>query len=162
MIEKIEVSFPGAKRVDAKIGNMAIATDQSLENGGTETAPEPFLLFLASIATCAGIYALEFLQARDLSSEGMALTMGCEWDEKKRAIEIGFEPPENLYGHRNQVDELESLAPPSLRFDSVYALFVFVQFFTVWFDRCRMNRLADKAGEKKKKEHAHPDVVDHF
>ena len=87
MDKRIDVSFPGGKKVDAKIGNMAIATDQSVENGGTETAPEPFQLFLASIATCAGIYALEFCKAREVPSEGMALTMHCEWDEKKHAIE---------------------------------------------------------------------------
>jgi putative redox protein len=87
MSGKIDVTFPGGKRVDAAIGGMLIRTDQTVENGGTETAPEPFELFLASIATCAGIYALEFCQARELSSEGMALTMHCEWDEKKHAIE---------------------------------------------------------------------------
>jgi putative redox protein len=87
MKETIEVSFPGGKRVDAKIKNMIVPTDQSVERGGRGTAPEPFQLFLASIATCAGIYALEFCQAREVPSEGMALTVSYEWDEKKRAIE---------------------------------------------------------------------------
>jgi uncharacterized OsmC-like protein len=87
MSKKIEVHFPGGKRIDAKIGDFIVHTDQSPENGGEATAPEPFQLFLASIATCAGIYALEFCQARELSSEGMALTMSFEWDEKKYAIE---------------------------------------------------------------------------
>jgi uncharacterized OsmC-like protein len=87
MSKKIEVGFPGGKRVDARIGEFILQTDQSPEEGGGGTAPEPFQLFLASIATCAGIYALEFCQARELSSEGMALTMSYEWDEKKHAIE---------------------------------------------------------------------------
>jgi ribosomal protein S12 methylthiotransferase accessory factor len=87
MLKEIEVSFPVGKRIDARIGDFIVHTDQSSENGGEETAPEPFQLFLASIATCAGIYALEFCRARELSSEGMALTMSYEWDEKKHAIE---------------------------------------------------------------------------
>jgi len=87
MSGKIDVTFAGGKRVDAVIEGMLIRTDQTVENGGTGTAPEPFQLFLASIATCAGIYALEFCRARELSSEKMALTMHCEWDEKKHAIE---------------------------------------------------------------------------
>jgi putative redox protein len=87
MSGKIDVTFPGGKRVNATIGGMLIRTDQTVENGGTGTAPEPFQLFLASIATCAGIYALEFCRARELSSERMTLTMHCEWDEKKHAIE---------------------------------------------------------------------------
>jgi len=86
-LKEITVSFPGGKRIDAKIGDFVVHTDQTLANGGEETAPEPFQIFLASIATCAGIYALEFCQARELSSEGMALTMNCEWDEKKHVIE---------------------------------------------------------------------------
>lgn len=87
MSGKIDVSFPGGKRVDATIGDMTIHTDQTFENGGTGTAPEPFQLFLASIATCAGIYALEFCQAREIPSEGMTLSMSYEFDEKKQLVE---------------------------------------------------------------------------
>jgi len=85
MLQKIyEVSFPGGKRVDAITGNLRIQTDQSRENGGEESAPEPFQLFLASIATCAGIYALGFCQARALNTEGLGIKMSCEWDENRK------------------------------------------------------------------------------
>ncbi len=57
MIKTIEVGFPGGKRVDAIIDDRLIQTDQRAENGGEGSAPEPFELFLASIATCAGIFA---------------------------------------------------------------------------------------------------------
>jgi putative redox protein len=87
MEKTIAVEFPGGKRVDARMGGVVIHTDQTKENGGEGTAPEPFQLFLASIATCAGIYAVEFCRARGLSGEGMTLTMSYEWDEKKHAIE---------------------------------------------------------------------------
>ena len=53
----IDVQFPGGKKIDAKIGDVLINTDQSVMAGGEGSAPEPFQLFLASIATCAGIYA---------------------------------------------------------------------------------------------------------
>ena len=83
----IDVHFPGGKKVDARIGDMLVRTDQAKENGGEETAPEPFQLFLASIATCAGIYALEFCQAREIPAEGMALTLSYEFDVKKQICE---------------------------------------------------------------------------
>ncbi len=86
-MKSIEVSFPGGKRVDAKIGEMVIQTDQSRESGGEGSAPEPFTLFLASIATCAGFYALGFCQTRGISMDGTSLTMGYEWNEKKHACE---------------------------------------------------------------------------
>src|SRR5215471_4208280 len=58
----IEVSFPGGKRVDAQVGEFAIRTDQPEALGGAGTAPTPYDLFLASLATCAGIYVLGFCQ----------------------------------------------------------------------------------------------------
>ncbi len=85
MAKIIDVSFPGGKVVDARIGETVIKTDQSVKNGGDASAPEPFQLFLASIATCVGIYALEFCLARKLSLDGLSLRMICDRDpEVKR------------------------------------------------------------------------------
>lgn len=80
----IEVSFPGNKKVDAKIGEQIIKTDQSLLNGGDGSAPEPFQLFLTSIAACAGIYALNFCQTRNLSTDGLGLVMECDFDQEAK------------------------------------------------------------------------------
>ena len=80
----VEVSFPDGKKIDAKIGEFTINTDQAIANGGDESAPEPFQLFLASIATCAGIYALSFCQSRNIPPDGMSLSMECDWDEDKK------------------------------------------------------------------------------
>ncbi|MBX7196756.1 MAG: OsmC family protein [Sandaracinaceae bacterium] len=74
MSSSIEVSFPGGLRVDAQLGNHVIRTDQPASGGGEDSAPAPFDLFLASIATCAGIYALGYCRARNLSTEGLKLT----------------------------------------------------------------------------------------
>ncbi len=80
----VEVNFPDGKKIDAKIGEFTINTDQAIANGGDESAPEPFQLFLASIATCAGIYALSFCQSRNIRPDGMSLSMECDWDEDKK------------------------------------------------------------------------------
>lgn len=82
--ETLEVSFPGGKRVDARIGGFVIRTDQSVRAGGEASAPEPFDLFLASIATCAGIFALSFCQSRHIDSEGLGVRMECEWDSARK------------------------------------------------------------------------------
>jgi len=84
--ETIEVEFPGGKRVDARVGSFLIETDQSVKGGGEASAPEPFGLFLASIASCAGIYALGFCQSRKLSTEGLGLKMLCDRDDAKKMI----------------------------------------------------------------------------
>jgi len=80
----LDVSFPGGKRVDAKMGEFVIKSDQPAFYGGDGSAPEPFQLFLASIATCAGIYALSFCQSRRINTDSMSLTMECAWDEEKK------------------------------------------------------------------------------
>jgi putative redox protein len=70
---RIHVSFPGGKRVDAVIGSQTIRTDQSVAHGGEGSAAEPFDLFLASLATCAGLYVLIFCQTRDIPTEQLSL-----------------------------------------------------------------------------------------
>ena len=81
MVEHIEIQFPGGQRVDARMRDLVIQTDQTVEHGGAGSAPQPFDLFLASIATCAGIFALKFCQARDLPTEGLSLSM--DWQGHK-------------------------------------------------------------------------------
>jgi ribosomal protein S12 methylthiotransferase accessory factor len=94
----IEVSFPGGKRVDAQIGEFAVRTDQPEELGGGGSAPPPYDLFLASLATCAGIYVLGFCQARRIRTEGLRLTQRHEYDpDTKLARRIRIEvqlPPD--------------------------------------------------------------------
>ena len=76
----MKVYFPGGKRVYADYGGFTIETDQPARGGGDDSAPAPFDLFLASIGTCAGIYALGFMQQRGIDPEGSSLTMTPQFD----------------------------------------------------------------------------------
>jgi ribosomal protein S12 methylthiotransferase accessory factor len=95
---EIEVTFPGGKRVDAKVGELVVRTDQPVEAGGAGSAVAPFDLFLASIATCAGIYVLGFCQARGLPMDGISLREHVELDAATKL-------PEHI--------RLELVLPPS-------------------------------------------------
>ena len=77
----VEVTFPGGKRVDARVGEFVVHTDQPRESGGDGTAPGPFDLFVASIGACAGIYVLGFCQARGLSTDGVRITQHLDYDD---------------------------------------------------------------------------------
>ncbi|HEX6245056.1 MAG TPA: OsmC family protein [Polyangiales bacterium] len=95
----IELSFPGGKRVVAQVGAHRVETDQPVGLGGQDSAPAPYDLFLASLATCAGIYALGFLQARGLSSEGLGLRQRVVFDSAThlpRSIQLELTPPPDL------------------------------------------------------------------
>jgi len=78
----IEVNHAGGKKIDATFGKFTVNTDQSVKGGGDETAPEPFACFLASLATCSGIYVVGFCQKRDISTDGIRLIQDHIFDEK--------------------------------------------------------------------------------
>ena len=58
-----------------------------IEIGGNGSAPEPFTLFLTSIATCAGLYALNFCQVREIPTDTMSLSMRYDFDLKTKRCE---------------------------------------------------------------------------
>jgi putative redox protein len=80
------VSFPGGVAVDATYKGHTIRTDQPVKAGGGDAAMAPFDLFLASIATCMGLYALRFCQERNLPTEGLGLTLEPVRDEEKKMV----------------------------------------------------------------------------
>ena len=82
----MKIYFPGGKRVYADYGGFTIETDQPARGGGDDSAPAPFDLFLASIGTCAGIYALGFMQQRGIDPEGSKLTMRTHFDPEAGLI----------------------------------------------------------------------------
>lgn len=89
METSIDVSFTGGKKMAARVGDKTITTDVPSEIGGNGTAPAPFTLFLTSIATCAGLYALNFCEARQIPTDDMALSMRYDFDlVKKRCEEL--------------------------------------------------------------------------
>lgn len=81
---EINVTFPGGSKVNAELDGQVVRTDQPVSAGGEGSAPTPFEYFLASLATCAGIYVLSFCQSREIPTEGLALNQ-----------QMTFEPTED-------------------------------------------------------------------
>ena len=87
-VRAIAVSFPGGVAVEADVKGHRVRTDQPPPLGG-DSASSPFDLFLASIATCMGFYALRFCQERGIATEGLGLSLDTVRDvEKKRLSTI--------------------------------------------------------------------------
>jgi putative redox protein len=80
---EILVDFPGGARVDAHFDNFTVPTDQP----PVASAPMPFDLFLASIATCAGIYVLGFCQKRGLPTDGIQIVQRTHTDPATGMVE---------------------------------------------------------------------------
>jgi putative redox protein len=97
------VDFPGGTKVDAHFSGFTVNSDQPLP-GGENSAPSPFLLFLASLATCAGYYVLSYCQQHQISTEGIRVVQSMQTDRAtghldKVTIEIQVPPtfPEKYY-----------------------------------------------------------------
>jgi putative redox protein len=78
----MEITFDGGKVVTAHTHGHILRTDQPLDNGGGNTAPAPFDLFLASIGTCAGIYVKSFCDNRNIPADGIKIIQSHEWDQE--------------------------------------------------------------------------------
>jgi ribosomal protein S12 methylthiotransferase accessory factor len=96
---ELNVQFSGGSRVDASFSGFVVQTDQPVGAGGEGSAPTPFALFLASLATCAGIYVLGFLRQRGLPTQDVRLIQHVHSDRSSGMvdnIEIEIRVPEGF------------------------------------------------------------------
>ena len=100
---ELKVKLEGAKRVSTQIGDHLIMTDQPVKHGGTNEAPAPYDLFLASIATCAGFYIQSYCENKNIDSTGIEISLNVTRDEKQSingfvtTISVPEEIPEKLH-----------------------------------------------------------------
>jgi len=86
LLMAMEILFPGGKKVDAVFKGFTIKTDQNEKDGGEGSAPTPTFLFLASLGTCAGIYALNFCEKREIDTQKLKLVLDFEPDPKTHMV----------------------------------------------------------------------------
>ena len=77
---EVRTTFKGGHRVDAEFAGFVVRTDHSREDGGEGSAPAPWQMYLASIATCVGAYVLGACWERNLPAEGIEVVLGEEYD----------------------------------------------------------------------------------
>ncbi len=91
------INFPGGKRVNSTYKGFTVKTDQPKSEGGNDSAPEPYDLFLASIGTCAGVYIVYFCESRNIPIDDISMTLHFERNEtshlmEKIAIDVKLPP----------------------------------------------------------------------
>jgi putative redox protein len=67
---EVTVQHLGALQFEIKARQHAIVSDQPPENGGHDEGMTPPELLLASLGSCAGFYAAQYLRKYKLASEG--------------------------------------------------------------------------------------------
>ena len=76
------IDFPGGSRVDAHFGSFTVATDQQ----PAASAPGPFDLFLASLATCSGFFVQSFCQTRKIQTNDITIMQTSERDPETHLV----------------------------------------------------------------------------
>ncbi|MDD3643877.1 MAG: OsmC family protein [Candidatus Krumholzibacteria bacterium] len=98
---EIVVTFPGNKKTSAMVDGFEVRTDQEPSKGGDGTAPSPFALFLASLASCSAVYIAFFCQKRGIPYDKIRVVQRDERDPETkdvRKISIDLELPPDFPG----------------------------------------------------------------
>jgi uncharacterized OsmC-like protein len=69
----IQVEHLGSVQFEVKARQHSLVSDQPSENGGFDEGMTPPELFLASLGTCAGFYAAQYLKKHRLATEGTVI-----------------------------------------------------------------------------------------
>ncbi|MDR3764015.1 MAG: OsmC family protein [Acidobacteriota bacterium] len=75
---EVKVQHLGAVQFEAKAGRNTVVSDQPESNNGFDEGMTPPELLLASLGTCAGYYAVDYLKRNHLSLEGVQVRVTAE------------------------------------------------------------------------------------
>lgn len=72
------IEYLGGVKFEASARGHKVICDQPLDNGGADEGMTPPEFLLASLGTCAGFYAAQYLRTRNLSREGLRVCVTAE------------------------------------------------------------------------------------
>jgi len=87
MSEVIRVDHKEGDLFEIGIRDHLIHVDQPIEAGGSDAAPTPVELFVASLASCVAHYARRYLARHNLPSDG--LSVAAEFTMAERPARVG-------------------------------------------------------------------------
>lgn len=83
----VQVNNKEGDLFEVSVRDHLLYVDQPTEAGGTDAAPTPVELFVASLASCVAHYARRYLVRHSLPTEGM--TVSAEFTMAERPARIG-------------------------------------------------------------------------
>jgi uncharacterized OsmC-like protein len=106
---EVTVEHLGAVQFEVKTRGHSVVSDQPAENGGFDEGMTPPELMLASLGSCAGFYAADYLKRQKLAVEGTRVRVTAEkakdparLDNFKIEVDV---PAELSEEHRKGVEE---------------------------------------------------------
>jgi uncharacterized OsmC-like protein len=83
--QTMSVRYDGGERYEIAVRDHTIVADQPAGAGGSDSAPTPTELFVASLAGCVAFYAGRFLTRHGLSREGLGVAVSYRMDAGRHA-----------------------------------------------------------------------------
>jgi len=106
---EVQIEHIGDLQFEITARTHTIACDQPIENGGYDEGMTPPELFLASLGSCAGFYAAQYLRKEGLATEGTRVRVSAEKaKDPPRLVNIRIEvdlPVEVSEKHRAGVED---------------------------------------------------------
>ncbi|MGA2964565.1 MAG: OsmC family protein [Terriglobales bacterium] len=106
---EVTVEHLGAVQFEIKARQHSVVSDQPPENGGHDEGMTPPELLLASLGSCAGFYAAQYLRKHKLATEGTRVRVTAEKAKDPARIDnfrIEIESPAALTDeHRDGVEK---------------------------------------------------------
>lgn len=75
---ELKITHLDGVRFEAQARGHKLICDQPADNGGQDAGMTPPELLLASLGTCAGFYAVQYLKTRNLSQDGLEVSVTAE------------------------------------------------------------------------------------
>jgi putative redox protein len=75
---KTSIEYLGGVAFAVEARGHRVICDQPVENAGADTGMTPPEFLLASLGTCAGYYAVQYLRARSMPTEGVRVQVSAE------------------------------------------------------------------------------------
>jgi putative redox protein len=75
---EVTAEFAGGTRFEVQARGHRVICDQPIDNGGVDAGMTPPEFLLASLATCAGYYAAQYLKARQLPADNLKVRVSAD------------------------------------------------------------------------------------
>jgi uncharacterized OsmC-like protein len=101
---EVTIQHLGEVQFEVKARNHTIYCDQPAEAGGFDEGMTPPEFFLASLGTCAGYYAAQYIKARKLNPDGLRVRVSAEKVKNPARldnIKIHVDYPQALEAHHH-------------------------------------------------------------
>lgn len=99
MSTEVSIQYLGDVQFEVKARKHTVFCDQPAENGGSDEGMTPPELLLASLGTCAGYYAVEYLRGHHLPARDLSVRVSAEKDKSPSRLSyfrIELHYPEEL------------------------------------------------------------------